>query len=121
MAKKVKEIVVPLYHAKVILSFDVDHLSDHLYKKYSIDHSIAPAFAGQAAVFEYAGTGVQVHSLYVSKDDYSLGYVTHECIHCAWHVLNEAGVEVTAGNHEALAYLAGWLADEVNKFYTTGK
>lgn len=36
----------------------------------------------------------------------------HECIHAAFHILNDRGVIVDANNHEALTYLVGYLQEE---------
>lgn len=35
--------------------------------------------------------------------------LVHECVHAAWNILDNVGVEVTADNHESLAYLTDWL------------
>lgn len=35
--------------------------------------------------------------------------LVHECVHAAWRVLDSAGVDLTADNHEALAYLTEFL------------
>lgn len=120
MAKFVKDLIVPIYGIKVIVGLDAEALSKHLTKNYNIDHSIPEGNAGQAAIFEYGDSGYVVHTLYVDRSVYKMGYLTHECLHCAWHILNDVGVTVTWDNHESLAYLAGWLADEVHKFYMKG-
>ena len=42
----------------------------------------------------------------------------HESVHAAWRVLDLAGVEVESGNHEALAYLVGWINARAVRFYS---
>lgn len=42
----------------------------------------------------------------------------HELVHAAWRVLDIVGVRVKAVNHEALAYLAGWMAQELDEWAT---
>jgi hypothetical protein len=121
VAKLVKDLVIPIYGLTVVLGLDSKALSKHLQKKYGISHSIPEGHAGQAAIFEYGDSGYLVHTLYVDREIYNVGYLTHECLHCAWHLLGEVGVELTCENHEALAYLAGWLAEQVHEFYMKGK
>lgn len=38
--------------------------------------------------------------------------ITHESIHAANGILGYCGVITTVGNDEALAYLAGWIAEQ---------
>lgn len=121
MAKLVKVLDVPIYGSRVILSLDAKALSKYMDKIYKTDHVIQDCNAGQASVFITEEGGFMIHSLYICKDLYKSEYVTHECVHCAWHILHEVGVEVSVDNHEALAYLAGWLSNEVDNFYRTGK
>lgn len=39
----------------------------------------------------------------------------HECLHAAWYVLDNAGVELDADNHEALAYMQSYLFEQITK------
>lgn len=45
------------------------------------------------------------------------GTIAHEALHCAWRVLDLVGVEVEAANHEALAYLVGWIVETATAFF----
>lgn len=121
MAKLVKTIDVPIYGSRVIISLDAPALAKYMSKIYKTEHIIQDCNAGQATAFLSEEGGYIIHSLYISKELYRPEYLTHECVHCAWHILDEVGVGVSADNHEALAYLAGWLSSEVDKFYRTGK
>ena len=47
----------------------------------------------------------------------NLNTVAHESLHCAWRVLELVGIEVEARNHEALAYLVGWIMQEAKTFF----
>lgn len=42
--------------------------------------------------------------------------LAHETLHAAWRVLDMVGAQVDAHNHEALAYLVGWIAEELDKW-----
>lgn len=42
--------------------------------------------------------------------------VAHEAVHVAWRCLQHAGVKASVNNQEPLAYLVGWIADEITKF-----
>ncbi len=39
--------------------------------------------------------------------------VTHECLHIAWNMLENFGVEVDVENHEMLAYLQEYIAHKI--------
>lgn len=45
----------------------------------------------------------------------SAGTIAHEAIHAAFEILEKVGVKVKYSNHESLTYLAGWIADWVEK------
>lgn len=120
MAKLIKELEVPIYGSKVIVSFNSSALTKYLEKNHQVEHEIPEGNAGQATVYEYE-SGWRFHSIYIDKDLYNVGVLAHECVHCGWHILDDVGVDLDADNHEALTYLVGWLAEEVNKFYLTGK
>lgn len=43
----------------------------------------------------------------------STNAVVHESVHAAWMTLQHCGLKATPSNHEMLAYVAAWLADEM--------
>ena len=47
--------------------------------------------------------------------DATLFDIAHECIHAAYTLLDEAGVQISASNNEPLAYLVSFLMEEVDK------
>lgn len=58
--------------------------------------------------------------IYIATDRKGYGksigeFVAHESIHCAWEILKVCGVVVDADNHEALAYLAEYVYNQVFK------
>lgn len=87
---------------------------------FALDYQACKGNAGQAAIFEHED-GRRFYSIFIDKSQYSVGVLAHECVHCAWDILNDRGVELSADNHEALTYLVGWLSEEINKYYKTGK
>lgn len=42
--------------------------------------------------------------------------IAHEATHAAWFALHMAGVKVSFANHEQLAYLVGYIAEQLHKF-----
>lgn len=65
-------------------------------------------------------------STYNSEVYFTLGYpdsnnpntMAHESVHCAWRILDLVGVEVFRDNHEALAYLVGWVHEQACAFFS---
>lgn len=43
------------------------------------------------------------------------GVIAHELFHLSVHIATWAHIDIDPNNHEAVAYLHGWLADEVHK------
>ena len=52
-----------------------------------------------------------IHFILVLPKEVPYAILAHECLHCAWDILEHVNVEVTNSNHEALAYLVGHLMD----------
>ena len=52
-----------------------------------------------------------IHFILILPKEVSYSTLAHECLHCAWDILEHVNVEVTNSNHEALAYLVGHLMD----------
>lgn len=50
-----------------------------------------------------------IHFILILPKEVSYSTLAHECLHCAWDILEHVNVEVTNSNHEALAYLVGHL------------
>lgn len=120
MAKLVKSLIVPIYGCEVLVSFNANALSKYLRDKHAVEQVISQANAGQASIYEH-DSGYRFYSVFVDRKNFAAGVLAHECVHCAWDILNDRGIMVDADNHEALTYLVGWLADEISKFYKTGK
>lgn len=52
-----------------------------------------------------------IHFILILPKEVPYSTIAHECLHCAWDILEHVNVEVTNSNHEALAYLVGHLMD----------
>ncbi|USE79495.1 hypothetical protein NDR89_23170 [Cupriavidus gilardii] len=122
MAKKWPEGVamaeVPIYGQRVWLVFDRE--TDREVRDFFGVEPAAESVAGHAGVFTQRDSGRAefVLAAFASKD--SADWVctaSHECVHMAYYVLDCVGVEHDAGNHEAFAYLQGWLLGEVMAAY----
>ena len=46
---------------------------------------------------------------------FDLGFLAHECVHCAVMGLDFVGIPVDANNHEAFAYYYQWIFDNLRK------
>lgn len=42
--------------------------------------------------------------------------IAHECLHLSWRILQAVGSKATANNHEHLAYLLGFMVEQVTKY-----
>ena len=52
-----------------------------------------------------------IHFILILPKEVPYSTLAHECLHCAWDILEHVNVEVTNSNHEALAYLVDHLMD----------
>lgn len=108
-----KTLTCPLFRVQVHLFSTAED-----YRKYTGD-SMSANFAAQASTVENLRTGISsVCIAFLNTDEFTANTVTHECVHAAWRVLRLVGIEVTHDNNEPLAYVAGWMAEEVTKFMT---
>lgn len=98
-----KKIVVPLYGTRVDLFSSPESCNEFFGKEVFTE--------GSEAISHTHTQGV-----YLAFRDSNPNSVTHECVHAAWRVLHWNNVKVSRTNHEALAYVAGWLAEQVTAF-----
>ena len=111
----VKSLIVQPYGVELIVADDWDELRKYLVKnfKYDCDEDVEiKGLAGISFCMECAPTG-EIKFLQFAQDDQTL---VHECVHSAYHVLDHAGVKLTADNHEALAYTVDWIYGECKKW-----
>lgn len=92
---------VPVYNARICVFF----------KDEDVPKALPPLPASLAAGVMMTSEGLIV----MVFRTYDADTVTHECIHAAWDVLDWAGIKVDRDNHEALAYVAGFIAGKVDQ------
>lgn len=79
-------------------------------------HKMTEGSTIACACWDVAPDGTAWFNVFISPDcKYTT--VSHECLHAAWFVLQEHGVEVTGDNHEALAYLQEHLTKQILKHF----
>lgn len=104
---KVYRLVVPMYEVVVYLAFSPEAIE----KKFTVS-DVCEGRCAEVAVMT-RDDGYKMVYIVINNPDKMQNTITHECIHAAWRVLDLVGIEVDSDNHEALAYVAGWLADKI--------
>lgn len=115
MAKKLKRIArlrVPLYGVEIIVCPTKQDAEKEMWVGVLSDNFMAQVTTG---VDDKSGIECVV-IIFRSLDDYNTETLAHECVHAAWRTLELVGVKSDVDNQEPLAYLAGWIAREVNNF-----
>jgi hypothetical protein len=59
-------------------------------------------------------TSEDIVCIYIAKNVKD-EYIYHESLHAAWFILDSACINITADNHEILAYTQGHIAREIKK------
>ncbi len=103
---------IPLYHTHVQFypttadaKMDINNLEDVVGDNYGAVTFIAGGEAGNWINIAFR------QSSYMTPE-----VIAHEATHAAWFVLHMAGVKVTFANHEQLAYLVGYFAEQLHNF-----
>lgn len=105
----IKTIVVPIYGTTVRV-FATYQAAEKYYKCHMEGESLA-AFV---QVMNHTGSGItEIAICFSGPDCCTINTITHELVHAAWRVLDHVGVTVDSGNHEAFAYLVGYLAENI--------
>lgn len=105
-------ISVPIYEQGLYLCTTPES-KEKLYKSLEMEYTYYPA-AGSVAPLYDEGTGQ--YSTVMEIHEHTEQTLVHECVHAAWYILDNAGVEVTADNQEPLAYLTDWLYSQCRSF-----
>lgn len=106
-------IKIPLYKCKIIVLidtfFNINKENKRLCKKYKIKHEGGTDYACVITTYD-------VHTYYIlfSKNHLTLNRLVHEVTHLGGTILDDRG-HPTDGNSEPLAYLNGFLAEEIEK------
>lgn len=112
---KVHTIKLPIYETIIFVAFDPELLN----KKFDLrgEHVFGYGTEAEVCVFIYPESGAQAVAMSFSPDHYCENVLTHESTHAAWKVLDIVNIEVDSTNHEALAYLAGYIAEQVHAIW----
>ena len=106
MVAKTHTVSAPLYGIRItfVLGFDV-----------AAEYGLEPEPQWGAMV------GVREGRVFFILGDmgmFDTDTLPHESVHAAWRVLDLAGIEVYSDNHEALAYLVGWINARAVRFFS---
>lgn len=95
---------VPLFAGRVRVFFSLEdfHKAD--------PSTVSRDFRGYDAFFWERKIGFCIVFL-----KYAESTLAHEAVHCAWAILDNAGVVVTSDNDEPLAYLGDRIVERVQK------
>lgn len=104
--KRVKNLVAPVYGVNLQFICGAD-----LARKMN-----CPMEDHQAAAVWYDYGDLSVSMVFNDNELTNRNTLAHETLHAAWRILDMVGVKVAADNHEALAYLVGWVAGELDKW-----
>lgn len=108
-----KKVKVPIYGLNIHICATED-VADNIYGS-GVHRS---SNMGQVVQIENTKTGEMLILIsFKDIDCFNADTISHESVHAAWKVLEIVGIKVDHENHEALAYLTGWISNEINKFY----
>ena len=116
-------ITIPIYDYPVVLATSLKDAAKALQQQYGSVITLAdakevverasPAGAASGWVNEIANDDEQVVcGIMVCDRKRELNTVAHEATHLAMNVLSFAEIETSPDNHEALAYLVGYVTEQ---------
>ena len=119
-------LMIPIYDYPVLLATDMKGASKVFYNAYqeSISLNDAKGILKQASYEVSAtvwvneitnGDGDTVCGMMMVCNKRDTNTVAHEATHLAMKTLEFAGVEIDYDNHEALAYLVGYITEQFTK------
>lgn len=100
---------VPIYGG----SFRLFVGSDSADKYYGTSTGGGEGFSAYVTTMEDSDGYQEVVMVFSTIGDFAHDTLAHECLHAAWRILEIHGVHVDRSNHEALAYLLGWMYAKV--------
>jgi hypothetical protein len=111
-----KIVKVPIYYGNLIIIFSNDN--DKVEKTVNCNKGAIGylyAFTFHGFVCRGAESWAVCYNFW-TETPISIGTITHEAIHAAHRILHAREIEPDFVNDEAEAYLAGWIADQVQEF-----
>lgn len=105
--KAYKTVKVPIYTGlKMTMVADLKELD-----RWGIE--IDDSWGGMAAM-----QGSRLFLVIRDEREFTPGTLAHEALHLSWYITDTVGIQLSVGNHEAQAYLVGWLFDTAYKFFS---
>jgi len=109
----IKELKIPLYRGRMVIIFtnDTVRLKKHIPSfndEYIYAHTLLTNWKGEQGfiiVLNFKSKYREIHN----------GTITHESIHAADFIAQERGIVPDFSNDEPIAYLAGYITDEIYK------
>lgn len=102
----VYRMMVPIYEQAVYIAVSSEAMDAQF------GGGIEQGRIGEVGRLTDDNTGLDI-GVYICLDCHSVNTLAHECTHLAFRIFERAGIRPTADEHEALAYLVGWLAEKV--------
>lgn len=110
---------VPLYGWEFAMSDSREDSKAYLESHDCIDSSVMDQSIEGIAIRVYDASGESWRLMGVFNHD--IGTVAHEALHTAYGMCSKAGLKVSQGNDETLAYMVGWLVSEFIKTFPNHK
>lgn len=108
MKSGVYSLVVPIYEQALYVALSPKAMEAEF------GEPIGEDLAGEVGYLTDDKTG-RAAGIYICLRMHDMNTVSHECVHVAFRIMESAGITPTAEEHEALAYLVGWLVDVVRE------
>ena len=110
---KILKLDIPIYHQELVVASDPDELIKYVedtYQNSEISHHVEDFVNSCLGGFIHFATGNNHQAFLLFAPN--AGVLCHESVHAAWGILDYVCVKVNAKNHEALAYLTGYIFEE---------
>lgn len=111
---KLHDVAIPLYGINLVVAVCPD--AARAFDPYMDLH---PDCSGQVFVFNHGEARLAyIGVVFGCVEEADANTIAHEAVHAAWRCLQWVGITVTVDNQEALAYLVGWMAQQITDFVT---
>ncbi|AXF51336.1 hypothetical protein WELLINGTON_208 [Erwinia phage Wellington] len=111
---KLHDVAIPLYGINLLVAVCPDAA-----REFDPYMDLHPDCSAEVYVFHH---GERRHAyigvVFENVNAADANTVAHEAVHAAWRTLEWVGIKATVDNQEALAYLVGWVAQEITDFVT---
>ncbi len=123
---KMRELIVSPYGRRLrIFVGDQQSYINYIKKHYEIKRELPEKDGEYCYYLNEEDKQKSFHAIWVCDLSYNYelqALLAHECMHCVFSILRNAGVEFTDGGEEAYTYLLGYLVEEINvRFLGKGK